>query len=126
MMRLLVTRPMPDAVRQAERLKALGHEVFPAPMLEVQFLDTALPSLTVMQALIATSNINHVDIRISVLRRTHGDLSAIRRPRWVSPIQVENVDPGAVVVHSDDAAKMCSIDIPNTRIEDDSPPIWRP
>jgi uroporphyrinogen-III synthase len=55
MMRLLVTRPMPDAVRQAERLKALGHEVFPAPMLEVQFLDTALPSLTVMQALIATS-----------------------------------------------------------------------
>ena len=55
MMRLLVTRPMPDAARQAEKLKALGHEVFSAPMLEVQFLDAKLPPLAAIQALIATS-----------------------------------------------------------------------
>jgi len=54
-MRLLVTRPMPDATKQAEKLKALGHEVLVAPMLEVRFLDTALPALAAMQALIATS-----------------------------------------------------------------------
>lgn len=54
-MRLLVTRPMPDAARQAERLKALGHEVLAAPLLEVQFLGAELPPLAAMQALIATS-----------------------------------------------------------------------
>jgi len=54
-MRLLVTRLLPDAARQVERLKALGHDAIAAPMLEVQFLDTNLPRLSAMQALIATS-----------------------------------------------------------------------
>ncbi|MCG8401015.1 MAG: uroporphyrinogen-III synthase, partial [Firmicutes bacterium] len=34
-MRLLVTRPEPDAEALAERLRALGHEVLVAPMLPV-------------------------------------------------------------------------------------------
>ncbi len=55
MMRLLVTRPLPDAAKQAERLQTLGHEALVAPMLEVRFLDARLPSLAAMQGLIATS-----------------------------------------------------------------------
>jgi len=54
-MRLLVTRPLPDAARQAERLETLGHEAIFAPMLEVKFLDAGLPPVSAMQALIATS-----------------------------------------------------------------------
>lgn len=54
-MRLLVTRPQPDAAAQAEKLKALGHEVIAAPLLDVEFLDFSPLPLTGAQALIATS-----------------------------------------------------------------------
>ncbi len=54
-MRLLVTRPQPDADAQAEKLKLLGHEVSVAPLLDVEFLDFAALPLTGAQALIATS-----------------------------------------------------------------------
>jgi uroporphyrinogen-III synthase len=36
-MRLLVTRPEPDATRTAERLKAMGHDVLVQPLLSVTF-----------------------------------------------------------------------------------------
>ena len=35
-MRLLVTRPEPDAARTAEALRARGHEVLVAPLLRVE------------------------------------------------------------------------------------------
>lgn len=38
-MRLLVTRPEPDAERTAERLRALGHDVVLVPVLRVQAVD---------------------------------------------------------------------------------------
>ena len=53
-MRLLVTRPAPDAEETAAALAALGHEVLLQPMLRVTFLDppAALPDPA---ALVATS-----------------------------------------------------------------------
>lgn len=54
-MRLLVTRPEPDATRQAEALAALGHEAVVAPLLFVApATDTSL-DLRGAQALIVTS-----------------------------------------------------------------------
>jgi uroporphyrinogen-III synthase len=54
-MRLLVTRPQPDADTQVEILKALGHGGLPAPLLEVEFLDFSPLPLSRAQALIVTS-----------------------------------------------------------------------
>lgn len=54
-MRLLVTRPQPDAQAQIDKLKALRHEGIAAPMLEVEFLDFSPLPFTKAQALIATS-----------------------------------------------------------------------
>lgn len=54
-MRLLVTRPEPDAASEAERLAARGHEAVLAPLLTIEFLGDAPVSLDGAQALIATS-----------------------------------------------------------------------
>jgi uroporphyrinogen-III synthase len=54
-MRLLVTRPQPDADKQSEKLTSLGHDVSTTPLLEVEFLDPGPLPLTGAQALIATS-----------------------------------------------------------------------
>ncbi len=54
-MRLAVTRPEPDAERQAETLRESGHEVLVEPLLHVEFLDTGALPLDGVQALIATS-----------------------------------------------------------------------
>lgn len=54
-MRLVVTRPEPDAERQAEALRARGHEVLVEPLLRVEFLDSGPLPLDGVQALIATS-----------------------------------------------------------------------
>lgn len=54
-MRLLVTRPAPDAGAQADRLKVLGHDVIVSPLLNVEFLDPEFPALSALQALIVTS-----------------------------------------------------------------------
>jgi uroporphyrinogen-III synthase len=54
-MRLLVTRPEPDASRQAEQLAARGHEVVLAPLLTIGFDPAAPLELRGAQALIATS-----------------------------------------------------------------------
>lgn len=54
-MRLLVTRPRPDAEAQAERLAALGHEAIISPLLKVEFLDPGPLPLEGAQALITTS-----------------------------------------------------------------------
>jgi len=40
-MRLLVTRPEPDASRSAERLRALGHEVLLAPLLRTETVESS-------------------------------------------------------------------------------------
>lgn len=54
-MRLLVTRPEPDAKALARRLVALGHEATIEPLIHIEFpFKEALPS-TGIQALIATS-----------------------------------------------------------------------
>jgi uroporphyrinogen-III synthase len=53
-MRLLVTRPEPDAGREAELLAARGHEPVLAPLLRIEFVNAALP-LAGAQALIVTS-----------------------------------------------------------------------
>jgi uroporphyrinogen-III synthase len=54
-MRLLVTRPEPDAGREAETLAARGHEAVLAPLLTIVFDRAARVELDGAQALIATS-----------------------------------------------------------------------
>lgn len=54
-MRLLVTRPQPDADKQTEKLSSLGHDVSTTPLLEVEFIDPGPLPLADTQALIATS-----------------------------------------------------------------------
>lgn len=54
-MRLLVTRPEPDAQALAERLATLGHETVVEPLMHIEFpIEGALPSQAI-QAVIATS-----------------------------------------------------------------------
>lgn len=53
-MRLLVTRPEPDAGREAELLAARGHNPVLAPLLKIEFRNAALP-LDGAQALVVTS-----------------------------------------------------------------------
>jgi uroporphyrinogen-III synthase len=55
MMRVLVTRPEPDARREAEVLAARGHEPVLAPLLEIEFLPGVDLGLDGAQALIVTS-----------------------------------------------------------------------
>jgi uroporphyrinogen-III synthase len=54
-MRLLVTRPEPDARRQAEALAAKGHQPVLAPLLTIEFLSDMPLDLAGAQALIVTS-----------------------------------------------------------------------
>lgn len=54
-MRILVTRPEPDASRQAETLVARGHEPVIAPLLTIKFLNDADLDLDEVQSLIVTS-----------------------------------------------------------------------
>jgi uroporphyrinogen-III synthase len=67
-MRLLVTRPEPDAGREADALIALGHDPVRAPLLEIEFLsDVPLP-LDDAQGVVITSRntiralANHPDV----------------------------------------------------------------
>jgi uroporphyrinogen-III synthase len=53
-MRLLVTRPEPDAGSEAERLAARGHQPVCAPLLEIESIGAGLP-LADAQALVVTS-----------------------------------------------------------------------
>ena len=55
MMRVLVTRPEPDASLQAEALAARGHEPVIAPLLTIEFLSDSKLGLDGVQALIITS-----------------------------------------------------------------------
>jgi uroporphyrinogen-III synthase len=55
-MRLLVTRPEPEATRTAERLRALGHEPVIAPMLTTIFLDPKLPAIDPAAILLTSLN----------------------------------------------------------------------
>src|SRR5687768_1512277 len=54
-MRILVTRPEPDAKLQAERLMELGHETLLAPLLRIEFLPHVPLELDDVDALIVTS-----------------------------------------------------------------------
>lgn len=54
-MRLLVTRPRPDADAQAEALRARGHAPFVEPLIEIVFRDAGRLPLEDVQALAATS-----------------------------------------------------------------------
>jgi uroporphyrinogen-III synthase len=54
-MRLLVTRPEPDAMRQVERLAARGHEAVLAPLLAIETATEMPLELDGAQALIVTS-----------------------------------------------------------------------
>ena len=54
-MRLVVTRPLEDAERQAATLKALGHEPHIHPLLEIAFPPLTPLQLKGVQALVATS-----------------------------------------------------------------------
>jgi uroporphyrinogen-III synthase len=56
MMRLLVTRPEPEATRTAERLRALGHEPVMAPMLTSVFLDPPMPAIEPAAILLTSLN----------------------------------------------------------------------
>jgi uroporphyrinogen-III synthase len=53
-MRLLITRPEPDAAHFAEALRARGHEALIAPLLTVQFYDTPI-LLDGIDAILVTS-----------------------------------------------------------------------
>ena len=55
MMRVLVTRPEPDASLQAEALRTRGHEPVIAPLLTIEFLSDSKLGLDGVQALIITS-----------------------------------------------------------------------
>ena len=54
-MRLLVTRPEPDGSRQAEKLRAMGHEPVLAPLLAIEMLPGVVLRLDGAQAVIVTS-----------------------------------------------------------------------
>ena len=54
-MRLLVTRPEPDASLEAEALTARGHEPVLAPLLAIEFVRDVVVELAGAQALIVTS-----------------------------------------------------------------------
>ena len=54
-MRLLVTRPADDARRLVDDLRARGHEVIEAPLLEIEFHEGPPPDLDGVQALLVTS-----------------------------------------------------------------------
>ncbi len=54
-MRVLVTRPEPDASREAEELAARGHEAVLAPLLNIEFARDVPVDLAGAQALIVTS-----------------------------------------------------------------------
>lgn len=54
-MRLLVTRPEPDATREADTLLALGHEPVRAALLEIEFLEDVPLNLEGAQAIVITS-----------------------------------------------------------------------
>jgi uroporphyrinogen-III synthase len=54
-MRLLVTRPEPDASHEAEALAARGHEAVLAPLLKIEFAPDVPLDLASAQALIVTS-----------------------------------------------------------------------
>ncbi len=54
-MRLLVTRPEPDATRQARQLEAKGHEVVVEPLLEIAYPERLDLPFDEAQALIVTS-----------------------------------------------------------------------
>jgi uroporphyrinogen-III synthase len=54
-MRLLVTRPEPDALKLKARLEALDHEATVAPLMTISFADSEPVDLSEVQALIATS-----------------------------------------------------------------------
>ena len=74
-MRLLVTRPEPDASRQAKALVLRGHQSVLAPLLAIEFVHGVPLDLKEAQALIATSR--------NALRAlaSHPELSsALRRP----------------------------------------------
>lgn len=72
-MRLLVTRPEPDATRQAETLAARGHEAVVAPLLLIEPAKDVTLDLASAQALIVTSR--------NALRAlaSHPDLAAALR-----------------------------------------------
>ncbi len=55
-MRLLVTRPEPEATRTAERLRELGHEPVTAPMLTSVFLDPPMPAIDPVAILLTSLN----------------------------------------------------------------------
>lgn len=54
-MRFLVTRPVEDAARTAERLRTAGHEALIEPLLTIRFHDDFPLAQTDVQALLATS-----------------------------------------------------------------------
>jgi uroporphyrinogen-III synthase len=66
-MRILVTRPRESAEETAAKLRALGHAVMVAPLIEIQFADGPEISLENVQAILATSS-NGVQ---ALARRTH-------------------------------------------------------
>jgi uroporphyrinogen-III synthase len=55
LMRVLVTRPLDDALETARRLEAIGHEPIIAPLLEIRFRDGPQIVLDGVQAILATS-----------------------------------------------------------------------
>lgn len=54
-MRILVTRPEPDAAKQVEKLAARGHEGIAAPLLDIELLTEVPLDLEGVRALIVTS-----------------------------------------------------------------------
>jgi len=54
-MRILVTRPEEDSYEVSQKLRAMGHAVIAAPLLDVQFHDGPEISMDGVQAILATS-----------------------------------------------------------------------
>ena len=74
-MRFLVTRPEPDATRQARQLEAKGHEVLVEPLLEIVYRERLDLPFGEVQALIVTSRNG-----LRALRRAGFPASALDLP----------------------------------------------
>jgi uroporphyrinogen-III synthase len=110
-MRILVTRPKEDADRTAVKLRARGHTVLVAPLIEIRFADGPEISLDGVQAILATSS-NGVQALARRTRRRDVPLFAVgaqtaraARDTGFAAVKSANGDARALVAAAVDWAK---------------------
>jgi len=76
-MRLLVTRPQPDAARTATRLRALGHAPLVQPMLSPEYLPFDIPGVPAAIALTSRNGVRALAVLPSAARWTSVPVFAV-------------------------------------------------